>query len=178
MTDAHRPPKRSVMVRRLLGRALYTETLRRASGRRSIFIRHVDCGSSNASELELVSLTNPVYDLTQYGIQFVASPRHADVLLVTGPMVENMLGPLQQAFAIMPKPRSIVTVGDFTDLEGLSAPADEVTRTVARLFSQSYATVEIPDELRSAIIAHVPGDPPEPSQLIEVLSNLRMSHYT
>jgi Ni,Fe-hydrogenase III small subunit len=165
----------AAVLRRLLGRALYTETLPRANGKQSIFVRHVDGGSSNASELELTSLNNPVYDLAQYGIQFVASPRHADVLLLTGPLVANMLGPLQEAFAVMPEPRAIITVGDFADLGGRYGQGDEVTMAVARLFSRSYATVELPDDLRRAIIAHVPGDPPAPSQLIEVLYSIRLS---
>jgi Ni,Fe-hydrogenase III small subunit len=133
----------------------------------------VDGGSSNAAELELALLTNPIYDLAQYGIRFVASPRHADVLLVTGPLVGNMLGPLQQAFAVMPEPRLIVTVGDFADLANPQAPFDDVAMAVARLFTHSYATIDLPDEIRRGVIAHVPGDPPEPSQLIEVLCSVR-----
>jgi len=143
------------MARRLLHRPEHTETSPRAAGRRSVFVRHVDGGSSNAVELELTSLTGPTYDLAQYGIRFVASPRHADVLLLTGPLTRNMLEPLRQAAAVMPEPRAIVTAGDF-----------------AGLLSDSYATVELPDELRRAVVAHVPGDPPEPWQLIEAVCAL------
>jgi len=162
------------MLGRLLGRGLHTETSP-GSPKGSVFVRHLDGGSSNAFELELTALTNPVYDLAQYGIQFVASPRHADVLLITGPLTRNMLAPTQQAFAVMPDPKSIVTVGDFADFGNRHAQTDQIESEIARLFSDSYATVELPEEMRRAIVAHVPGDPPEPRQIIEALLSVATS---
>jgi Ni,Fe-hydrogenase III small subunit len=163
----------ATVLRRIQGSALYTETLPADGGKQSIFIRHLDAGSSNAFELELVALTNSIYDLAQYGIQFVASPRHADVLLVTGPVTGSMLAPLRQAFAVMPAPRAIVTVGDFAACDSRHAPPDEITAEIASLFSDSYATVELPEEMRKAIVAHVPGDPPEPADIIRALLSVR-----
>jgi Ni,Fe-hydrogenase III small subunit len=156
-----------VMLGRLLGRALYTETVG-GWPKRSVFVRHLDGGSSNVVELELAALTNPVYDLAQYGIRFVASPRHADVLLLTGPLTRNMLEPARQAFAVMPEPKSIVTVGDFAAL-GSNARIGGRADDLVGLFSGSYATVDLPEEMRRAIVASVPGDPPHPHRIIQAL---------
>lgn len=147
---------------------LHTETVpdRR---RGSIFLRQVDGGSSNIFEAELTGLTNPVYDLAQYGISLVASPSHADLLLLTGPLTRNMLGPVRAAFAVMPEPRAIITVGDYADFDHRYGASDPLAGQIGRLLDASYATVELPDELREAIVAHVPGDPPEPRTVIEAL---------
>jgi Ni,Fe-hydrogenase III small subunit len=135
-----------------------------------LFVRHVDGGSSNIFESELTGLTNPIYDLAQYGISLVASPSHADVLLLTGPLTRNMLGPVQEAFAVMPEPRAIVTVGDYADFgRRHPPPEDPIAAQVAHLLAGSYATVDLPDELRRAVVAHVPGDPPDPAAVIHVL---------
>jgi Ni,Fe-hydrogenase III small subunit len=163
----------ATVLPRILGRALYTETLPADGRKKSVFVRHVDAGSSNVFELELVALTNSIYDLAQYGIQFVASPRHADVLLITGPLTGSMLAPLRQAFAVMPAPKAIITVGDFAAFDSGQAPPDEITEEIVSLFSDSYATVELPEEMRKAIVAHVPGDPPEPSDIIRALLSVR-----
>ena len=79
--------------------------------RRSLAIRQVDAGSCNGCELEIVALNNPVYDLERFGIQFVASPRHADMLLVTGPVTRNMELALLKTYQAMPEPRVVVAVG-------------------------------------------------------------------
>jgi Ni,Fe-hydrogenase III small subunit len=155
-------------VPRLLGRRLYTETLPGAP-RGSVFVRHVDGGSSNIVESELTALANPIYDLAQYGISLVASPSHADVLLLTGPLTRNMLGPVQAAFEVMPRPGAIVTVGDFADFDHRHPPEDPVISQLVRLLGGSYAIVDLPDELRRAIVAHVPGDPPDPAAVIRAL---------
>lgn len=152
----------------LLGRHLHTETVPGAR-KGSIFVRQVDGGSSNIFESELAALTNPIYDLAQYGISLVASPSHADVLLLTGPLTRNMLGPVREAFAVMPEPRAIITVGDYADFGRRHVPTDHVANQVARLLSGSYATVDLPEEMRLAIVAHVPGDPPEPHEVIQAL---------
>lgn len=140
-----------------------------ASGNvRSLFVRHVDGGSSNVAEAELVSLTGPTYNLAGYGIRFVSSPSHADVLLFTGPLTRNMLGPALAAFAVMPEPKAIVTVGDW------AAPAhqrenDRRQHRLAGAFQISYALADLPESMKRAVVAHAAGDPPEPGAIIEAL---------
>ena len=79
---------------------------------RSLSIRQVDAGSCNGCELEIHALNNPYYDIERFGIRFVASPRHADVLLVTGPLTLNLVEALEQAWTAMPDPKFVVAVGD------------------------------------------------------------------
>ncbi len=79
---------------------------------RSLAIRHVDAGSCGGCEIELRALRRAVYDLERFGIRFVHSPRHADVLLVTGPVTRNLVDALEQAHAAMPEPKFVVAVGD------------------------------------------------------------------
>ena len=79
---------------------------------RSLSLRLVDAGSCNACELELNALSNPYYDLERFGLRFVASPRHADVLLVTGPVTKNMREALLRTYDAMPAPKWVVAVGD------------------------------------------------------------------
>ncbi len=155
------------LPRLLLPGLLYGDRV--ASGAaRSLFVRHVDGGSSNVAEAELVSLTGPNYNLAGYGIRFVSSPSHADVLLLTGPLTRNMLGPALAAFAVMPEPKAIVTVGDWAapdpQREHAGRPAN-----LAAAFRNSYALVALPQAMQDAVIAHAPGDPPEPGALIEAL---------
>jgi Ni,Fe-hydrogenase III small subunit len=78
---------------------------------RSLAIRHVDAGSCNACELEIHALSNAFYDIERFGFRFVASPRHADVLLVTGPVTRNMREALQRTYDAMPAPKWVVAVG-------------------------------------------------------------------
>ena len=80
--------------------------------RGSIQVRHVDAGSCNGCEIEVASAFGPVYDLERYGVRLVASPRHADVLLVTGPVTHNMRDPLIKAYEAMPAPKRVVALGD------------------------------------------------------------------
>src|SRR5689334_3796216 len=86
---------------------------------RSLSIREVDAGSCNACELELQALANPFYDLERFGIRFVASPRHADVLLVTGPVTTNMREALLRTWEVMPRPKWLVAAGDCATCGGL-----------------------------------------------------------
>ena len=79
---------------------------------RSLHIREVDAGSCNGCEIEIVALNNPFYDLERFGLHFVASPRHADCLLVTGPVTRNMADPLKRTYEAMPAPKFVVAVGD------------------------------------------------------------------
>ena len=139
-------------------RALQTELDTRSRQARSIFVRHLDAGSCNDIELELVALTNPVYDLERFGIHFVASPRHADLLLVTGPFTRSMERAALDTFRAMPEPRRVVTVGDGFRPRGV--------------FYGSYAIVSLPEEMEDAWVFHVDGDPPSPSVLVDALVSL------
>lgn len=120
----------------------------------SLFIRHLDCGSCNACELELNALANPIYDSAQWGIHFEASPRHADILALTGPYVRSLDRAARLTLEAMPVPR-IVTIGDCTQNAGE--------------FQNSYAVFPYPEEVKKAIIAHVPGCPPSPEEILKAL---------
>src|SRR5215204_4866101 len=80
--------------------------------RRSLALRHVDAGSCNGCEHELALVSSPVYDLARFGLDIVASPRHADILLVTGPVTTRMTGALRTAYDAMPEPRLVAALGD------------------------------------------------------------------
>jgi Ni,Fe-hydrogenase III small subunit len=105
--------------RRLLGRA--------------VAIRQVDAGSCNGCELEIGGLTGPVYDLERFGLHFVASPRHADLLLVTGPVTRNLEQPLRQTYEATPEPRLVVAVGDCARDCGVFAGSYAVAGSVAQI---------------------------------------------
>jgi len=138
-----------------LGRALDVRA-RKLYGR-SITIREVDAGSCNGCELEIHALNNAVYDVERFGIKFAASPRHADVLLVTGPVTHNMRTALERTYAATPAPKWVVAVGDCAAGCGV--------------FAQSYATV-------GALAGVVPVDlvitgcPPKPIELLKGLISL------
>ena len=127
---------------------------------RSLFLRHLDCGSCNACELELNALTNPLYDLGRWGIRFEASPRHADVLVLTGPYVRGLDRAARATVEAMPVPR-IVTVGDCAAQE--------------TILKDAYGIVAMPDEIKNAVRAHVSGCPPSPRELLEALLRLDVS---
>ncbi len=120
----------------------------------SLFIRHLDCGSCNACELELSALANPIFDSAQWGIHFEASPRHADVLVLTGPYVRSLDKAARLTLEAMPVPR-IITVGDCAQEAGD--------------FKNSYSVKPYPEEIRQAIIAHIPGCPPAPEKILEAI---------
>jgi Ni,Fe-hydrogenase III small subunit len=94
----------------LLGSAIAEEALKRFG--RSLHIREVDPGSCNGCEIEIGGLNNPYYDLERFGLHFVASPRHADCLLVTGPVTRNMADPLKRTYDATPDPKIVIAVGD------------------------------------------------------------------
>lgn len=121
---------------------------------RSLAIRQVDAGSCNGCELEIHALNNAFYDLERFGFHFVASPRHADVLLVTGPVTTQMREGLERTYHATPDPKWVVAVGDCGRDGGV--------------FANSYACVGgvsavIPVDL------HIPGCPPDPMRLLEAL---------
>lgn len=125
--------------------------------RGSIQVRHVDAGSCNGCELEIVSSFAPVYDLERYGVRLVASPRHADVLLVTGPVTRNMADPLRKAYDAMPEPKLVVALGDCAQNCGVFAGAYGVQGAVADV---------IP------VDREIPGCPPTPEAIIATLREL------
>jgi Ni,Fe-hydrogenase III small subunit len=121
---------------------------------RSLSLRLVDAGSCNACELELNALSNPYYDLERFGLRFVASPRHADVLLVTGPVTKNMREALLRTYDAMPAPKWVVAVGDCAACGGLYADSYACERG---------ADAVLPVNLR------IVGCPPSPNRLLEGL---------
>ena len=129
------------------------EAARRLLGR-SLAIRHVDAGSCNGCELEIHALHNPYYDLERFGFRFVASPRHADVLLVTGPVTRNMREALERTYAATPEPKWVVAAGACAADGGMFKGSYAVTGGVSSV---------VPVHL------HIPGCPPSPRALLEGL---------
>ena len=121
---------------------------------RSLAIRAVDAGSCNGCELEIHALNNAFYDLERFGICFVASPRHADVLLVTAPVTTNMREALERTYRATPDPKWVVAVGDCARDGGL--------------FRGSYACIGGVAEV-IPVDLHIHGCPPNPQQLLEGL---------
>jgi Ni,Fe-hydrogenase III small subunit len=121
---------------------------------RSLTIREVDAGSCNGCELEIHALNNSVYDVERFGLKFVASPRHADVLLVTGPVTHNMKVALERTYAATPDPKWVVAVGDCGCGCGV--------------FEGSYAVVGAVDKV-IPVDLHIPGCPPRPIDLLRGL---------
>jgi Ni,Fe-hydrogenase III small subunit len=131
----------------------FDDVAHRALGR-SLSIRHVDAGSCNGCELEIHALSNVFYDLERFGLRFVASPRHADVLLVTGPVTHNMREALERTYNATPNPKWVVSVGACAFDGGI--------------FAESYACVGgvskvVPVDL------HIRGCPPSPMALLQGL---------
>jgi Ni,Fe-hydrogenase III small subunit len=121
---------------------------------RSLSIREVDAGSCNGCELEIHALQNAFYDLERFGLRFVASPRHADVLLVTGPVTNNMREALQRTYAATPDPKWVVAVGDCAADGGIFAGSYAVAGGVHDV---------VPVDL------HIRGCPPDPVALLKGL---------
>ncbi|MEX0627828.1 MAG: NADH-quinone oxidoreductase subunit B family protein [Cucumibacter sp.] len=127
---------------------------------RSLSIRQVDAGSCNGCELEIHALSNPYYDLERFGLRFVASPRHADVLLVTGPVTRNMKEALERTYNATPAPKWVVAAGDCARDGGCFAGSYAVAGGVGAV---------IPVDL------HIPGCPPSPVAMLRGLLALMQS---
>ena len=145
-------PKPSARALEELG-ALVEKSARARLGR-SLAIREVDAGSCNGCELEIHAIENAVYDVSRFGISFVASPRHADVLLVTGPVSLNMKIALERTYAATPGPKWVVAVGECA-CNGC-------------VFKGSYACAGGLDDVLKVDL-HIPGCPPTPQDLLEGL---------
>jgi len=128
---------------------------------RSLAVRHVDCGSCNGCEHELILASSPYSDLQRFGIGIVASPRHADVLLVTGPVTTRMRSPLLTAYAAMPEPRRVVALGDCAVGTDILGSPDEIV---------GPADAVLPVDLRIA------GCPPTPDTIAAALLKLIDHH--
>jgi Ni,Fe-hydrogenase III small subunit len=134
------------------GRALEAEIARLFG--RSFHLREVDTGSCGACESEIIATTNPLYDLQRFGLDFVASPRHADALLVTGPVSRNMVVALQKTYDAVPGPKLVITLGDCARGGGM--------------FRGSYYIAGgVQDILPVAL--HIPGCPPSPLEIVRSL---------
>jgi Ni,Fe-hydrogenase III small subunit len=119
---------------------------------RALVIRHIDAGSCNGCELEIHALGNPYYNLEAMGIKFAASPRHADLLLVTGPVAKNMEVAVKRAYDATPEPKLVVAVGDCGCTGGV--------------FGESYASCGRVANVIPVDVS-IPGCPPTPLQLIQ-----------
>ena len=122
---------------------------------RSLHVRQVDAGSCNACEMEIAATTNPLYDLERYGVHLVASPRHADVLLVTGPVTRNMEIALQRTYEAAPEPRIVVAVGACGCSGGIFGEG-------------TYAAVGGVDRVMPVDV-YIPGCPPRPQAILNGL---------
>lgn len=120
----------------------------------SVQVRHVDAGSCNGCEIEVAAAFGPVYDVERYGARLVASPRHADAVLVTGVVTRNMEEPLRRTVAATPRPRVVLAVGDCARTCGVFAGGYGVVGAVGDV---------VPVDLE------VPGCPPEPQAIVEAL---------
>lgn len=147
-----RPPSPGAEAADELAAAL-GRTARRRLGR-SLSIRAVDAGSCNGCELELHALNNAFYDVERFGIRFVASPRHADVLFVTGPVTKNMAEALERTYRATPDPKWVVAIGDCALDGGCFGGSYAVTGGVSSV---------VPVDL------HIPGCPPSPTAILRGL---------
>ncbi len=124
---------------------------------KSLAIRVVDSGSDNSPEIELVNLTTPYYDIERFGISFVASPRHADVLIVTGAVTHNMATAVTKTYAATPSPKWVVALGDDACDGGI--------------FKGSYAVLGGVDQILPVDLK-IPGNPPTPKEILKGLLGL------
>jgi membrane-bound hydrogenase subunit mbhJ len=156
--------KKSLKTGRMTGRypastkpvpAISDATRQTAAGlTRSLTIREVDTGSCNGCEMEMNALMNPVYDAERFGIHIAASPRHADALVVTGPVTVNMERALKDVYNATPDPKLVIAVGDCACDCGMFKGSYAVTGPVER---------HIPVDLK------IPGCPPRPSEILDTL---------
>jgi len=143
------PPPLADDALRVTSERLKEDVLRWFAG--ALTIRHVDAGSCNGCELEIHAMNNPYHNLEGLGIRFVASPRHADMLLVTGPVSRNMEVALKRTYDATPEPRLVVAVGDCGCTGGI--------------FGESYASCGRVSNVIPVDVA-IPGCPPTPVQMM------------
>jgi len=146
VTEAPPPADEALRVQ-----ARLQEHIRGVLGR-ALCIRHVDAGSCNGCELEIHALSNPIYNLEGLGIRLVASPRHADLLLVTGPVSRHMELALRRTYDAMPAPKLVVAIGDCGCTGGI--------------FGASYASLGAVSNVLPVDVV-VPGCPPSPTRILQ-----------
>jgi len=125
--------------------------------KRSFHIREVDTGSCGACDSEIIAATNPIYDIQRFGIDFVASPRHADALLVTGALSKNMEIALKKTYEAMPGPKYVITAGDCAFNGGVFKDSYYINSAVKDIVPVTY---------------HIPGCPPKPIEIIKAVLSL------
>ncbi|MBI2996500.1 MAG: NADH-quinone oxidoreductase subunit NuoB [Candidatus Melainabacteria bacterium] len=121
---------------------------------RSLLVRHLDTGSCNAEEAELIALSNPIYDISRFGIEFTASPRHADVLIVTGPVTRHLKIAMERTYKATPNPKIVVAIGDGA--------------CNGSIYETTYACLGRVDQF-IPVDLYIPGDPPTPEQILKGL---------
>lgn len=119
---------------------------------RSLVVRHLDTGSCNAEEAELIALSTPFYDISRYGIEFTASPRHADVLTVTGPVTRHLKIAMERTYNAMPSPKIVLAIGDGA--------------CNGSIYEKTYACLGRVDQFLP-VDFYIPGDPPSPGEIIK-----------
>lgn len=134
----------------------FSKLIQRRFGR-SFNLRQVDTGSCGACVSEIITITNPLYDVARFGVNFVASPRHADALLVTGPVSKNMRCALLKTYDAMPEPKLVITLGDCAKNGGV--------------FERAYYTHAGVGEILPVSL-HIGGCPPRPAYILEELLKL------
>ena len=127
------------------------DTIHKLYGGRSLRIRHVDAGSTNGEEYEMTALNNAYYDVERFGLSFVASPRHADILTVSGPVTRNMEHALKTAYEMTPEPRIVIAVGDGACTGGIWKGSYAIAGSVADVIPVDW---------------QIPGDPPSPTDML------------
>lgn len=125
-------------------------------GGRALRIRHVDAGSTNAEEYEMTALNNAFYDIERFGLSFVASPRHADVLTVSGPVTRNMEHALRQCYEMTPEPKIVIAVGDGACTGGIWKGSYAVVGGVSEVIPVDWS---------------IPGDPPTPTEILQGINS-------
>ncbi|RIV20272.1 oxidoreductase [Alicyclobacillaceae bacterium I2511] len=131
---------------------------------KSLQLRHLDAGSCNGCEQELTALTSQAYDISQFGIDLVASPRHADALVVTGPVTDTMIKPLQKVWEAIPRPKRLVALGDCAAGCGVFQKAYACHGGVASAFGSPDLVIR--------------GCPPQPTEMLEQLKRFQNNSQT
>ncbi|MDF2120476.1 NADH-quinone oxidoreductase subunit NuoB [Roseiarcaceae bacterium H3SJ34-1] len=150
-----RPPEVSDAAVEELAQALHRASRKKLG--RSLSIRAIDAGSCNGCELEMNALSNAFYDIERFGIHFVASPRHADVLMITGPVTKNMCDAMQKTYDAAPHPKWVVAIGDCAQNGGC--------------FAGSYAVMDGVSKVLPVDL-HIPGCPPRPIEILRGMLSL------
>lgn len=150
--------KRSLKMGCLSEKRLGQDTAHLRSFQQSWHIRHLNCGSCNGCDWEMSALLNPIYDLQRFGFDFVASPRHADIIMCTGPMSTQLIQAAKATDEATPKPKQIVAVGDCAINGGV--------------FKGAYAAHKGVGQILSVDI-EIPGCPPTPEDILKELMKLK-----